>query len=152
MPDSAFTEAERRFLLGLTSRGVRFLLVGMSGALVQGARGATDPGIGEAAREAGGLWVSGMFGMRPPALGGRVLGDRFDVVLLASGLRPFDQEYAESLALEIEGVPLRVLPLQRILVSKRAAGRPKDLAHIPAIEEALAAIGRGAEPKSGVPK
>jgi hypothetical protein len=81
-----------------------------------------------------------MFGMRPPALGGDVLGDRFDVVILASGLRPFADEYAESVALEIEGVPLRVLPLPRILVSKRAAGRPKDLAQIPAIEEAIAAL------------
>jgi hypothetical protein len=81
-----------------------------------------------------------MFGMRPPALGGEILGDRFDVVLLASGLRSFAEEYAESVTLEIEGVPLRVLPLRRILASKRAAGRPKDLAQIPAIEEAIATL------------
>ena len=89
MPDSALSEGERKFLLALNRRGVRFLVVGMSGALIQGARGATEdidlwfertdhPGIGEAAREVGGIWISGMFGMRPPALGGDVLGDRFD--------------------------------------------------------------------------
>jgi hypothetical protein len=150
MPDSALTEGERRFLLALNRRGVRFLVVGMSGALIQGARGATEdidlwfertshPGIGEAVKEVGGVWISGMFGMRPPALGGDVLGDRFDVVLLAQGLRSFDEEYAESVTFDVEGVPLRILPLARILTSKRAAGRPKDLAQIPALEEAILA-------------
>jgi predicted nucleotidyltransferase len=156
MADSALSEVERRFLRALNARGVRFLLVGMSGALVQGARGATEdidlwfestahPGIGEAAREVGGFWIPGMFGMRPPALGGDILGDRFDVVLLASGLRSFADEYAESVTVEIEGVPLRVLPLPRILASKRAAGRPKDLAQIPAIEEAIATLETGGD-------
>ena len=37
-------------------------------------------------------------------------------------------------------MPLRVLPLHRILVSKRAARRPKDLAQIPAIVEAIATL------------
>jgi hypothetical protein len=32
------------------------------------------------------------------------------------------------------------LSIERIIASKRAAGRPKDLASIPALEEALAAI------------
>jgi predicted nucleotidyltransferase len=154
MPDSALTEGERSFLLALNRRGVRFLVVGMSGALIQGARGATEDidlwfertdhdGIGEAAREVGGVWISGMFGMRPPALGGDVLGDRFDVVLYASGMRSFDEEYAESVTVEVEGVPLRILPLARILASKRSAGRPKDLAQIPALEEAILAASEG---------
>jgi hypothetical protein len=34
---------------------------------------------------------------------------------------------------------VRALPLERILASKRAAGRAKDLATIPALEDALAA-------------
>ena len=81
MDDSALNAAERKFLAALNARGVRFMVVGMSAALLQGARGATedidlwfedlgDPGIAEAAREAGGFLVSGTFGMRPPALGG----------------------------------------------------------------------------------
>jgi hypothetical protein len=35
---------------------------------------------------------------------------------------------------------LKILPLKRIIVSKRAAGRPRDLAQIPALEEALAVL------------
>ena len=55
-------------------------------------------------------------------------------------LGSFTEEYPASLAMEVEGIPVRVLPLRRILASKQAAGRPKDLAQIPALEEAIAAI------------
>jgi hypothetical protein len=40
----------------------------------------------------------------------------------------------------IDDIPVRVLPLERIVASKRASGRPKDLAALPALEEALAAL------------
>ncbi len=40
----------------------------------------------------------------------------------------------------MDGVTLPVLRLERIIVSKRAAGRAKDLAAIPALEEALAVL------------
>jgi predicted nucleotidyltransferase len=150
LDDSVLTEAERKFLQELDTRGVRFLVVGLAAATLQGANTSTvdvdlwfetiaDPRIGEAARAAGGVWVSGSFGMQPPTLGG-ALGDRFDVVLLMSGLEAFDAEFARSKEIAVEGVTLRVLPLDRILASKRAAGRPKDIAVIPALEEALAAL------------
>jgi hypothetical protein len=61
MADSILTDGERRLLVELERRGVRYLVVGMSAALLQGARGATedidlwfedlaDPRIGEAVR------------------------------------------------------------------------------------------------------
>jgi predicted nucleotidyltransferase len=142
------TEAERRFLRELEARGVRYLIVGLTAASLQGANTTTvdvdlwfessaDPRVAEAAAAAGGHWVSG-FGMMPSAIGGAP-GDRFDVVLHMSGLGRFDEEYASSISLTVEGIPVRVLPLERVLASKRAAGRPKDRAVIPALEEALAA-------------
>ncbi len=143
------TDAERRFLSELVERGVRFMIVGLTAASLQGANTTTvdidlwfenkaDPGIGEAAKVAGGIWISG-FGMMPASIGGP-LGDRLDVVLQMSGLGSFEQELARSRAVTVEGVTVRVLALDRILASKRAANRPKDLAAIPALEEALAAI------------
>ncbi|HEY2410264.1 MAG TPA: hypothetical protein VGI10_29870 [Polyangiaceae bacterium] len=39
----------------------------------------------------------------------------------------------------VDDVELSVLPLERIICSKRAAGRAKDLAVLPALEAALAA-------------
>jgi hypothetical protein len=134
------TEAERRFLTELDARGVRFLVVGLTAASLQGANTTTvDIDLWfEAADAAGGLYVSG-FGMMPARLGGP-LGDRLDVVTTITGLRAFSDEYADAPELTVEGVRLRVLPLHRIVASKRAANRPKDRAVIPALEEALAAI------------
>lgn len=148
MPDSVLAEPERRFLEELRSRGVDFV-VRLSAALMQGATVATDdidlwfrepsdPRIGEAARAAGGFYVSGSFGKRPPGLGG-ALGDRFDVVLHMHGLGAFDAELANTDEMDLDGVGVRVLRLERIVQSKRAAGRPKDLAQLPALEAALAA-------------
>jgi len=148
MVDSALEPAEKTFLETLADLGVRYLIVGVSAASMQGARIATedidlwladpsDPRIGEAARRAGGIWVPGHFGMQPPTLGGK-LGDRFDVVLTMSGLEDFESEYARSKAADLEGIRVRLLPLDRIIVSKRAANRPKDRAALPALEAALA--------------
>jgi predicted nucleotidyltransferase len=78
--------------------------------------------------------------MRPPQIGGLAKADRFDVVTHAHGLDAFEQEFDQAKSIEIDGVMLKILPLKRIIVSKRAAGRPRDLAQIPALEEALAVL------------
>jgi predicted nucleotidyltransferase len=148
---SALTDGERAVLEALNRKGVRFMLVGLSAAVLQGANTATrdidlwfedisDDRIAEAIREAHGIWVSGSFGMRPPQIGGDAVGDRLDVVTHLHGLGSFAEELANAIAVEIDGLPLRVLRLERIIASKRAAGRNKDLAVIPALEEALAAV------------
>jgi hypothetical protein len=142
------TPAERLLLLALDALGVRYLLVGMGAALIEGAQGTTqdldlwlgrfDPEkVSEAARRAGGFYTSG-FGLQPPALGGEGL-DRVDLVMNASGLSSFDDEYSIARVYDIDDLRVRVLPLDRVIVSKRAAGRPKDLAQIPLLEAALAA-------------
>jgi hypothetical protein len=148
MPGSALEPAEQAFLLALNELGVRYLVVGVTAASMQGARIATedvdlwfadldDPHLGDAARRCGGIWVPGSFGMQPPTLGG-ALGDRFDVVLTMSGLDAFDAEYARAKVLEVDGVPVHVLPLDRVIHSKRSANRLKDQAALPALEAALA--------------
>jgi hypothetical protein len=157
--DSALSDAERRLLAELGARGVRFMLVGASAAVLQGANTATqdidlwfeepgDPRIVEAVRSAGGIWVSGSFGTMPPMIGGDALGDRFDVVTHLHGLEAFEAEYAGSIPMEIDGVEVRVLPLARIIASKRATGRPRDLAQLPALEELLAAIDHAKQGRS----
>jgi hypothetical protein len=35
------------------------------------------------------------------------------------------------------GMTVAVLPLSRILLSKKAVGRPKDLAHLPLLEQTI---------------
>jgi|ERR1019366_591207 hypothetical protein len=161
MPDSTLTTAERAFLTELDRLGVRFMVVGMSGALIQGARGATedidlwfedvtDSRIAEAARASGGTWISGSFGMGPPRVGGEALSERFGIVTHMSGLGDFASEYEWVRRETIDGVPIPVLSLRRILESKRAANRPKDTAILHALEDALALLDAG-EPRDGWP-
>lgn len=151
MPDSILTDAEKTFLRELSVRGVRFLVVGMSSALLQGARGSTedidlwfenpdDPRIAEVVRKAGGFWISGSFGLGPPRIGGDALGQRFGVVVHMDGLDAFSTEYQSVKFETVEGVRLPLLPLRRILASKKAAGRPKDLLAAIAIEDALVVV------------
>jgi hypothetical protein len=149
LADFVLTDAERNFLDELETRGVKYMIVGLTAAALQGANTTTvdidlwfetaaDARIVDAARAAGGLWVSG-FGLMPAQLGGP-LGDRFDVVLHMSGLGRFEEEYLRARPMSVEGVRVHVLPLDRILLSQRSANRLKDRAVIPALEEALAAV------------
>ena len=142
------TVAERALLQALDALGVRYLVVGMGAALIEGAHGTTqdlDLWFGhiepdhliEAAKRAGGFYTSGM-GLQPPTLGGEGL-DRVDVVMSAQGLGSFEEEYARAREYEIDGVGVRVLPLERVIASKRTANRPKDVAQLPLLEAALAA-------------
>lgn len=83
---SALTAGERAIFDALNRHGVRFIIVGMSAAVLQGANTATrdidiwfenraDARIPGALGEVGAVWVSGSFGMMPSMIGGEVAGD-----------------------------------------------------------------------------
>jgi hypothetical protein len=140
---------EKAFLRALDELQVPYLIVGVGAAVLQGAplvtqdldlwfADRTDQRLHEAAKRAGGVFVPGHFGMMPTQVGGGSIGDRIDVVTTPHGLDAFAVEYARSVVLDLDGLSVRVLPLDRVIASKRAAGRPKDLAVIPALEAALA--------------
>ena len=148
MEGFALTPAEQALFRALAKRRVRCVIVGLGAALLEGASVATqvldvwferfdDPAVRLAAQDAGGFFISG-FGMQPPAFGGQGL-ERLDIVLTAHGLDSFETEFDRAHEFEVDGVALRVLPLERIIASKRATGRPKDLAAMPALEAAVAA-------------
>lgn len=148
MDDFSLTPAERALLAALNRRQIRFIIIGMGAAVLEGAPFATedldvwfervdDTGIPLAAIEVGGFWVAGL-GLRPPAFGGEGL-DRLDVVLTAHGLDSFAVEYARTVEYEVDGVAVRVLPLDRVIASKRATRRAKDLGQLPGLEAALLA-------------
>lgn len=148
MDDFALTPAERALFDALNRRDVPFIIIGMGAAVLEGAPIATqdldiwferadDDRIKLAAADAGGFWISG-FGQQPPAFGGAGL-QRIDVVLTAHGLDSFAIEYARTIQRSIEGVTLRVLPLERVIASKRATNRLKDAAQLPALEATLLA-------------
>jgi hypothetical protein len=146
--DFALTPAERTLLTALNRRGARYLVIGLGAAVLQGAPVSTqdldlwlerpgDDAVRQAAADAGGFWIAA-FGMHPPGIGGEGL-DRIDVVLTAHGLDDFASEYARAKEQMIDGIPVKVLPLERIIASKRSTNRPKDIAAIPALEATLRA-------------
>ncbi len=58
---------------------------------------------------------------------------RIDVITAASGLR-FDEAFSRSMAVEIEGIEVRVPSVPDLIRNKRASGRTKDLADAEALE------------------
>lgn len=64
---------------------------------------------------------------------GKVVNFLFQV----TGLRSFATEYCHALTGKLEGLRVKILPLARILKSKKAVLRDKGIAHIPHIERVL---------------
>jgi len=56
-----------------------------------------------------------------------------------TGLKSFAAEYRHALSVKMENLRVKILPLARILKSKKTVLRDKDLAHIPHIERVLKA-------------
>lgn len=61
---------------------------------------------------------------------------RIDIITTASGLR-FDEAYANSMAVDIDGIEVRIPSLIDLIRNKRASGRTKDIADAEALEELL---------------
>lgn len=146
---AGLSPTEQAFLRALQSEGVSFMLVGIAAARLQGAPVVTEDidlwfaegserRIAAAAKQAGVVYVPAGVAMNPPTFGGRDV--RLDQVLSMSGLGSFDEELANTSVREVNGIPLRVLDLERIIESKRAANRAKDRAVLPALEAALVAL------------
>ena len=64
-------------------------------------------------------------------------GTQVNAVFQPNGLRSFETEWKGCRMGRLEGVPLRILPLRRVIASKRAANREKDLAVLPILERTL---------------
>lgn len=147
MANTFLTEAEICFLRELARLNVKFMVVGMAAAVVQGSDRGTedidlwfaskaDPGIDAAARAAGGTFA---WRANPPMIVGPDLMN-IDIVSSCSGLESFEEEYRDAIEEEIAGVRLKVLPLERVIASKEAAKRPKDKAALPSLRATLAAL------------
>jgi len=144
-----FTDKEARFLQALVEEGVEFLVVGLAAAALQGApavtqdidlwfRDLSDPRLRKALRRAGASYIPPAPD-HPPLLAG---GDAtlFDVVTHMHGLRSFAAEARRAVLVPLGNVEVPVLPLSRIIASKRATNRPKDRAILPVLEDALRVI------------
>ena len=64
----------------------------------------------------------------------------FDIVMTMHGLRSFEKEAAGAITMSVDGLDIRVLPLERIIASKKATNRPKDRAILPVLEDAARTV------------
>lgn len=123
------------------------MVVGLSAAALQGAPVVTqdvdlwfenlrDPCIREALREVNAAYVPPSI-QNPPMFAGEAV-ELFDIVLTMDGLGTFDKEWRNCAEIPLGGYKLKVLRVERILASKRAANRAKDRLAIPVLEDSLA--------------
>ncbi len=148
MAAPSLNESEQRFLRALLRRKVRFTVVGLSAAALQGAPVVTqgvdlwfedlnDPRIREALRAVNAAYVPPSV-LNPPMFAGSGV-ELFDIVLTMHGLGAFAEELRNCVDVLLGRHKLKVLRVERILVSKRAANRAKDRLVIPVLEDSLAA-------------
>jgi hypothetical protein len=132
-----------RLIHALKQEKIRFQVVGMSAAILQGCPATTLDTH---------LWID-----LPPRQYIRVLRlcQRLGAATRANtlveltdesiinflyrvdGLLTFAREFRRARRLNWLGMTVAVLPLSRILLSKKAVGRPKDLAHLPLLEQTI---------------
>ena len=79
-------------------------------------------------------------------------GTQVNAIFKPDGLRSFETEWKQCRLSRLENVPVRVLPLARVIVSKRAANREKDLAVLPILERTLRLAKRLQERRRQRPK
>lgn len=143
-----FSESELRLLQILLKRKVRFMVVGLSAATLQGAPVVTqdvdlwfenlgEPKISQALQEVGAAYVPPS-NLNPPMLAGAGA-ELFDIVIRMDGLGTFADEIKNCVEIPLGRQKLKVLSLERILASKIAANRAKDKLAIPVLRDALAA-------------
>ena len=131
-------------IAALHAEKIRFLIVGMSAAVLHGAPMATvdtDFWIDLPVRQYGRvLAIAQRIGAN--ILSGNVLGlrddQRGDFICRIDGLASFNTEWKRASAFQWAGQEVRVLPLARVIRSKEISNRPKDLATLPVLRDYLA--------------
>lgn len=146
---SIFGKHEVRFLRELVKQKVDFMIVGVSAAALQGAPVVTmdidlwfddlsDPRLMKALKKVKCFYVP-QIGKHPPTLGGDAA-KFFDIVVHMDGLGDFTQEKTNVVVVSLEDARIPVLLLERVIKSKKAAGRKKDKLILPELIAALKTI------------
>ena len=132
-----------RLIQSLGEEKIRFQLVGMSAAILQGVIVTTlDTDIWVDLPERQYVRLMNLVLRQggtalAPTLYALSDGHLVNFIFTVHGLRSFDAEFKRAVEVKIEGKPVKALPLERILKSKKSIRRDKDLLHILHIERFL---------------
>jgi len=143
MPTQPSSSALGAFFQALEEEKIPFILIGMMAAVEQGAPLMTiDCDLWVKLPERQYVRLLGIV----QRLGGTTVartfyelsdGTQVNAVFKPDGLESFDSEYKRCSLTSVGGQKIHVLPLARVIASKRAAGREKDLAVLPVLERTL---------------
>src|SRR5687767_8923119 len=142
MPTQPSSSALGAFLQALREEKIPCILIGMMAAVEQGAPLTTlDYDLWVKRPERHYVRLIGIV----QRLGGTTLARTFYELsdgtqvnaFKPDGLRSFDAEHKRCILGTLEGQKIHVLPLERVIASKRAAGHEKDLAVLPVLERTL---------------
>jgi len=144
-----FDKGEIRFLRELVRAKVDFMIVGLSAAALQGApvvtqdvdlwfRDLADSGIRKALIKVGASYLPPT-GDAPPVFVGDAV-ELFDIVMRMHGLGEFVEERKRSIRISLGAFKVQVLPLDRVIASKRALGRPKDRLYLRVLADTRKAL------------
>ena len=132
-----------RLLEALEAEEIRFMLIGMSAAIVQGVMGSTlDVDIWVDLPKRQYMRVQNIAARLGAEMGANTVayledGTPMNFVYEVHGLEDFKNEFKHVERLEFCGKVIPVLKLERILKSKETIRRDKDLAHIIHIKNLL---------------
>ncbi len=132
-----------RFLAALEEEKIRYMLIGMSAAIVQGVMGMTldvDLWIDLPARQY--MRLQNLARKQGGEMGATTVtyladGTPLNFVFEVDGLGPFAKEFRHARQMPFQGRATPVLKLERILKSKESIRRDKDLPHITQIKALL---------------
>lgn len=142
--DAPSAPALARLVDALSAEGIRFQFAGMTAAILQGVPATTldiDLWLELSERQyVKALKIAKQLGAEILARTVIALEDDTLVNFLyrMDGLKSFADEYDTAVEMIWNGRLIRVLPIERIIVSKRRVRRPKDIAHIPLLKQTLA--------------
>ena len=140
---------ELKLFRALIDEDVDFMIVGLAAAVLQGSSTVTqDIDLWFADRSADNFrralervdvsYVPPSL-ENPPLLVGAAA-ELFDIVVTMHGLGSFEEERKNVRVVKVRGIPLPVLPLDRVIASKEATGREKDRMALPVLREELQVI------------
>ena len=132
-----------RLIHTLRKEKIRFQIVGMSGAILQGVPATTlDTDIWIDLNSRQYMRVLNLCRQLGATVRANTVvdlkdGSTVNFLYELHGLRGFQYEYQRAKRVRWLQTEVAVLPLERIYASKRFVGRPKDLAHLPLLEQTM---------------
>jgi hypothetical protein len=153
MADARKLSPLTRIVQSLGKEGIRFQMVGMSAAIIQGVPATTldtDIWVDLPERQYIRLWnlvkQQGGVGLAP-TMYALADGSLLNFIFSMTGLKKFAAEYEHAKEMLWNGLKIHVLPLERIYQSKKASARDKDMAHLPLLANVIKAHKKNDEKK-----